>query len=68
MFHLKLFLHRLTFFMDILFQNQERTVANCDEKNIYWFSMLNLADLLSRMTGRRIHDLQNLGNQTSLAD
>ena len=41
MFHLKIFLHRITFFMDILFQNQ-RTVANCDEKNIYWFSMLNL--------------------------
>ena len=28
--------------MDILFQNQ-RTVANCDEENIYWFhGKLNL--------------------------
>ena len=41
MFHLKIFLHRITFFLDILFQNQ-RTVANCDEENIYWFSKLNL--------------------------
>ena len=62
MFHLKIFLHRITFFMDILFQNH-RTVAHCDEKNIYWFgfSMLNLRGRLSRMAGRRIHDLQNLG-------
>ena len=64
MFHLNLILHRITFFMDILFQNQ-RTVANCDEKNIYWFSMFNLKGRLSRMAGRRIHDRQNLG---SLAD
>ena len=44
---MKLFLHRLTFFMDILFQNQERTVANCDENNIYWFNMLNLKGKLT---------------------